>query len=199
MYADLDSYIDFGTNRVLKMKVLSPKVGAVTLKIERPLVANFPGSSGDFTISNTKANEWEELSWDFANAPTPIDEAGQYARIALIWDIVNVPSEDVVYYFDDIVVDGGSCGVGTGLFNTVVLDQMEIAPNPVQDLLNIQNAANISRVDIFNMFGQKMSSVWNSNGANLYLNVSNLAQGTYIIMGYSDKGQVSAQSRFIKM
>lgn len=199
MYADLESYIDFGANKIIKMKVLSPKVGGVTLKVERPLVSGFPGGSGDNTVSNTKANEWEELSFDFSTSPTPIDEAGQYARITLIWDILNLPAADVEYYFDDIVVDGGSCGVNTGLFSEIKLDQLEVAPNPVQELLNIQNAANISRVDIFNIYGQKMGSTWNDNGGNIYLNVSNLSQGTYFIMGYDTKGQLAAQSRFVKM
>nr|MBP6540261.1 hypothetical protein [Saprospiraceae bacterium]MBP9056068.1 hypothetical protein [Saprospiraceae bacterium] len=99
MFTDLESYMTFDKNLQLKMKVLSPKVGAVTLKVERPLVAGFPGGSGDNTVTNTKAGEWEELTYDFSASPTPIDPAGQYARITLIWDIVNLPTEDVVVLF----------------------------------------------------------------------------------------------------
>lgn len=199
MFTNLESYIDFGTNKIIKMKVLSPKVGGVTLKVERPLVSGFPGGSGDNTVSNTKANEWEELSFDFATSPTPIDEAGQYARITIIWDILNLPAQDVVYYFDDIVVDGGSCGVSTGLFSEVKLEELEVMPNPVSEMLNVQNAANIARLEIFSVYGQKLGTMWNNEGGNIYLNVGNLTQGTYFIMGYDGKGKLSAQSRFVKM
>ena len=66
MYTDLESYIKFGANTVIKAKILSPKITTITLKVERPLVAGFPGGSGDVTVANTKINEWEELSWDFS-------------------------------------------------------------------------------------------------------------------------------------
>jgi len=167
------------------------------MKVENASVPGFDGS-GDNTITNTKANEWEEVSFDFANAPNPIDEAGLYRRITLIWDITVLPATDVVYYFDDIVVDGGSCGQTVG-FNNVKLEQLEVMPNPVSELLTIQNAAAISRVDIYNMFGQKLGASWNTGEGNIYLNVSNLVNGSYFIMGYDLKGQVTAQSRFIKM
>ena len=189
----------FDKNLQLKMKVLSPKVGAVTLKVERPLVAGFPGGSGDNTVTNTKAGEWEELTYDFSASPTPIDPAGQYARITLIWDIVNLPTEDVVYYFDDIRLDGGDCGQESSVFDPLNLEKLHVSPNPVSDILRINNAETLQATDIINVFGQRLARVYNNHNQQQTIDVSNLPSGTYILLGYNDKQQAVAQSRFVKM
>jgi hypothetical protein len=199
MFTDLESYMTFDKNLQIKMKVLSPKVGAITLKVERPLVEGFPGGSGDNTVTNTKAGEWEELTFDFATSPTPIDPAGKYARITLIWDIVNVPTEDVIYYFDDIRLDGGDCGQESSVFDPLKLEQLSVSPNPVTDILRIDNAEALMSTDIINVFGQRIAKVYNNQNNQQFLDVSNLPAGTYIILGYNDKQQAVAQSRFVKM
>lgn len=199
MYTDLESYITFDKNKLLKMKVLSPKVGGVTIKVEKPLVAGFPGSSGDNTVSNTKANEWEELTWDFAASPNPIDAAGQYARITLIWDITNLPTEDVIYYFDDIRLEDGDCGQESSIFEPLKLEPLSISPNPVSDVLTIKNAEKIQFTDILNIYGQRLARVYNQYNNVQQLDVRNLVQGTYILIGSDANGKPLAQSRFVRM
>lgn len=199
MYTDLESYITFDKNKLLKMKVLSPKVGGVTIKVEKPLVAGFPGSSGDNTVSNTKANEWEELTWDFAASPNPIDAAGQYARITLIWDITNLPTEDVIYYFDDIRLEDGDCGQESSIFEPLKLELLSISPNPVSDVLAIKNAEKIQFTDILNIYGQRLARVYNQYNNVQQLDVRNLVQGTYILIGSDANGKPLAQSRFVRM
>ena len=95
------------------------------MKIGRPLKEGAP-SSGDNTIVNTKTNEWEELYMDFST--TPIVDDGLYARVTLIFDINNVPTSDVVYYFDDIKLEGGNCGdlVGTNDENDIASLQIAL-------------------------------------------------------------------------
>jgi hypothetical protein len=198
MFTDLDAYMDFPTNRIIKMKVLSPKVGAITMKVERPLVAGFPGQSGDNTVRNTKANEWEDLTFDFSSSPTPIDEKGQYMRITLIWDIENLPTADVLYYFDDVRMDGTSCNLGTGLFSQE-LESMSIAPNPVNSLLRISNTEQVSKIEVYNMFGQRIATIGNTNASDIQVDVTNLVNGHYSIMAYDQEGVRKAQARFIKM
>lgn len=199
MYTDLESYIKFGANTVIKAKILSPKITTITLKVEKPLVAGFPGGSGDVTVANTKINEWEELSWDFSAAPTPIDPAGQYARLTWIFDILNLPSEDVVYYFDDIRLESSDCGQSSSVFDTPKLELLSVSPNPVSDVLRIENAASLKSTDIFNVYGQRVAKLWNSNQNLSHIDVSALPAGAYFIMGYNDKNQPTAQARFIKM
>jgi hypothetical protein len=199
MFTDLESYMTFDKNLQLKMMVLSPIVGGVTLKVERPLEAGFPGSSGDNTVSNTKAGEWEELTFDFSASPTPIDPAGKYARLTIIWDILNLPTEDVVYYFDNIRLDGGDCGLISSVFDPLNLKSLNIAPNPVTDILRIENAELLQSTDIINVYGQRIATVYNNHNSQQLIDVSNLPAGTYILLGYNDKQQAVAQSRFVKM
>jgi len=199
MYTDLESYIKFGANTVIKAKILSPKITTVTLKVETPLVAGFPATSGDVTVANSKINEWEELTWDFSAAPFPIDPAGQYTRLTWIFDILNLPTEDVVYYFDDLRLESSDCGQPSGVFDAPKLELLSVSPNPVSDVLRIENAASLKSTDIFNVFGQRVAKLWNSNQNLSHIDVSALPAGAYFIMGYNDKNLPTAQARFIKM
>ncbi|MEO6130688.1 MAG: T9SS type A sorting domain-containing protein [Saprospiraceae bacterium] len=196
MYTDLPATIQFGSDKIVKMKVYSPKLTTITMKIENSQAVPPAPNSGDLTVSNTKVNEWEELSWDFSS--TPITDDGQYNRIALIFDINNIPTEDVVYYFDDISLTGGNCGT-TGTSGPVRPGALSISPNPVVDELNITELGSISRLDIVNLFGQKLASISTGNASSAYVNVSTLDQGMYILTGYSSKGEILALSRFVKL
>ncbi len=196
MYTDLPAPIHFGSDKIVKMKVWSPQVATVTMKIERPLTPGAPGSSGDVTVPNTKANEWEELAWDFSS--TPITDDGEYTRVTLIFDINNIPAEDVVYYFDDVQLTSGGCGT-TSSNDPYRPGDLTISPNPVTDNLKIDELGRISRLDIYNLFGQRIASVWTGTASSAFVNVSALYQGTYILTGYSSKGELLALSRFVKL
>lgn len=200
MFTDLESYIALPESKRLSMKVLSPKVGAITMKLETPQVPGFPGSSGDNTIRNTKADEWEELTWDFSTSPTPIDPAGKYIRVTLIWDIENVPTSDVTYYFDDLRIEGATgCTPGSSGTIDIDLTNLEVTPNPVSDLLQVINAEEVQYFTLTNIYGQKLARV-QSNGQSTYnLSVANLPSGTYVIMGHNSQGIPIARTRFIKM
>ncbi len=196
MYADLPAPIVFGSDKIVKMKVLSPQISTITMKIENSKATPPGPNSGDLTVANTKANEWEELSWDFSS--TPIIDDGQYVRVTLIFDINNIPAEDVVYYFDDVSLTGGDCGTVSTSGPAHPAD-LSIAPNPVTDELLIKELGRITRLDVHNIFGQKLASVNVGNASNAYVNVSELSQGTYILTGYSSKGELLALSRFVKL
>lgn len=199
MYVDLPAPIRFGDDKIVRMKVWSPQITTIVMKLERPLTPGAPGSSGDNPAVNTVTHQWEELTWDFSASPTPLPDDGDYARITLIWDINNIPAEDVIYYFDDIQLNGGECGT-TGIFDGPgKLDQLSVAPNPVMDVLNINDLGRVSRLEIYTMLGQRVASVWVGNASDSHLNVSNLGQGTYILTGYSAKGEPLAITRFVKL
>jgi hypothetical protein len=200
MFTDLESHIDLATTKRISMKVLSPQVGAITMKLERPLASGFPGSSGDNTVTNTKANEWEELVWDFSTSPQPIDNAGKYSRITLIWDINNIPAQDVVYYFDDIRIEGStSCTPGESSSDDIILTDMTIMPNPVSDILRIDQAQDLSAIAISNVYGQVIAKIQTNGAENVSIEASQIPSGTYILMGYDDKRQLVAKSRFVKL
>ena len=80
------------------MKVFSPRVGAkVLLKVE-----NLTNGAVSFEkeVSTTKANAWEELSFDYS----AIDASKSYQKVVLIFDLGTVGdgSANFTFLFDDI-------------------------------------------------------------------------------------------------
>lgn len=94
----LSSPIDFSANKVFRMKVFSPRVGAkVLLKVEN---ASNSGINFEKEVTTTVANAWEDLVFDY-NA---INTANQYHHIVLIFDLGTVGdgSANFTFLFDDI-------------------------------------------------------------------------------------------------
>lgn len=97
-YLSMTNPIDFSVNKLFKMKVYSPRVGArVLLKVE-----NASNGAIFFEKEDTSsvANAWEELSFDFTN----INTANSYSNIVLIWDlgVMGDSSANFTFLFDDI-------------------------------------------------------------------------------------------------
>lgn len=93
--------IDFTTNKIFKMKVFSPRVGAkVLLKVEN--LTN-GGINFEKEVTTTVANAWEELTFDY----TAINTANSYQKIVLIFDL-GTPGDGTPNYtflFDDITLN----------------------------------------------------------------------------------------------
>jgi hypothetical protein len=63
----------------------------------------------------------------------------------------------------------------------------QIYPNPVVNQLNINNAAPISYVDIFDMTGKMIQTVKNDKSQLLQINTTDLAKGAYLVrIGFTD-------------
>lgn len=97
-FLTLTSAMNFSTNKVFRMKVFSPRVGAkVLLKVENS--AN-PGQNYEKEVMTSIANNWEDLVFDY----TGINTANTYDRIVLIFDL-GTPgdgSANFTFLFDDI-------------------------------------------------------------------------------------------------
>jgi hypothetical protein len=94
----LGAPIDFSANKVFRMKVYSPRVGAkVLLKVEN--LTN-GGLNYEKEVLTTVANAWEDLAFDF----TAINTANSYHKIVLIFDngIMGDSSANFTFLFDDI-------------------------------------------------------------------------------------------------
>lgn len=97
-FLTLGSPIDFSTNKVFRMKVYSPRVGAkFLLKVEN---ATNGAISFEKEATCTVANAWEDLVFDY-NA---INTANSYQKIVLIFDLGTAGdgSANFTYLFDDI-------------------------------------------------------------------------------------------------
>ena len=99
--------LDFSVNKIFKMKVWSPRVGArVLLKVENLTNGGIFFEKED---TSTVANAWEELTFDYS----AINTANSYQKIVLIWDlgVMGDGSSNFTFFFDDIQLITGSAPV----------------------------------------------------------------------------------------
>jgi hypothetical protein len=94
----LSSSIDFSANKVFRMKVFSPRIGArVLLKVEN--AANTALNYEKETVTSV-ANAWEDLAFDYSAVPT----ANTYQHIVIIFDngIMGDGTANYTFLMDDI-------------------------------------------------------------------------------------------------
>ncbi|MBC7889907.1 MAG: hypothetical protein H7Z13_18685 [Ferruginibacter sp.] len=94
----LGSPIDFSANKIFRMKVYSPRVGAkVLLKVENPVnnAINF-----EKEVSTTVANAWEDLVFNFS----AINTTNSYQNMVFIFDLGTQGdgSANFTFLLDDI-------------------------------------------------------------------------------------------------
>ena len=90
--------IDFSANKVFRMKVFSPRIGAkVLLKVEN--LTN-GGIFFEKEVVTTVANTWEDLAFDYRT----INTGNSYSKIVLIFDngTIGDGSANFTWLFDDI-------------------------------------------------------------------------------------------------
>lgn len=97
-FINLTGNIDFSANKIFRMKVFSPRVGAkVLLKVEN--AANTALSYEKETLT-TVANTWEDLVFDYS----AVNTANTYQHIVLIFDngTMGDGTANFTFLFDDI-------------------------------------------------------------------------------------------------
>jgi len=100
-FLELGEPINFATLKKIKIKAWSPKAGIV-VKMKLENLAN-PDINAEVDVTNTVANNWEELVFDFS----AVDNANKYQRVVLFFDFGNAGT-GVDYYYDDIQLTSGA-------------------------------------------------------------------------------------------
>ncbi|NJC25068.1 T9SS type A sorting domain-containing protein [Neolewinella antarctica] len=191
--------IILGENKTITIKMLMPIAGTVVMKLERP-VGGAPGS-GDIAAEYTTPDVWQTLTFDFSNTQggDPIPTGATYERLTLIPNRTEIPTENLTHYFDDIAVGGGLCGMTTGIFQPITIDELKVFPNPVADRLTIENANDATLFEVTNLLGQRQASLRINRGQDrVYLPVANLPTATYVLTARDETGVVVARTMFIK-
>lgn len=105
-------------------------------------------------------------------------------RVMLNWDTsMTTPCDNTHYLYgqaEDYFVEVKE-SLATSDINKA---NVSIYPNPVKNVLNFTGAKNISKVEVYNVAGQKVRSVENLSDNKIEL--SNLTKGTYIIRANID-------------
>jgi hypothetical protein len=150
----LGNPIDFSTNKIFRMKVFSPRVGAkVLLKVEN---ATDGSISYEKETATTVANAWEDLIFDFR----AINTANAYQKIVLIFDLGTQGdgSPNFTFLFDDIRLTNN---IPTGVLNLPVTFDVAGVNYEVTDFGGNQS---IEAVDPLNA-ANKVKKTTKPNGA----------------------------------
>lgn len=150
----LGSSIDFSANKIFRMKVYSPRIGAkVLLKVEN--AAN-GGISFEKEVATTVANAWEDLVFDYS----AINTSNTYEHIVLIFDLGTQGdgSANFTFLFDDI-----------RLTNSIPSSQVKLPitfddPGVNYTVIDFGNNATVDAVDPTNA-SNKVKKTTKPNGA----------------------------------
>lgn len=192
-FARLENIISFPDpmNKTIRMKVWSAAEAPMVMKVEGS--NNGAPGSGDVFADYTTPGEWQELTWDFS----AVADDGEYQTLTLIPNITEIPTEDRVYYIDDIVIGAASCQMATSVFQTE-LTTLKVYPNPAQDLLQIDNPDELRELVLVNTLGQPVRRMVVEQALQVQMNLSGLQKGMYLLNGYDENGQLKANARIIK-
>jgi hypothetical protein len=189
-FPDLESPIDWKGVKTVKAKVHMDHIGNFAVKVEGSATG---APAFEIPVANTKVNQWEELTFNFAAVP----DNGEYRRLTLFFDLgIDATGTDVTSYFDDIVIGNGACG-SVGVFNPTV-ETLSIQPNPVSDWLQVNNMNGLQRLEVFNAFGQRVAQVNTLGDERIDLNVVQFPAGMYTLAGFDRAGRLVANAKFVK-
>ncbi|HNM27132.1 MAG TPA: T9SS type A sorting domain-containing protein, partial [Saprospiraceae bacterium] len=193
-YTDLDAPVDFAGLKQMRAKVLMDHLGVFVLKVEQDKSGNNFGWT-EIPFNNTTVNQWEETVHDFTTAP----DGAKYYRFTIFfdWQMPGNGSSNVISYFDDIVIGAGECGT-IGTWQPLPVEAMKVSPNPVNDLLYVENFDNVSRLEIFNAYGQRVQTVNTNLDLKVEVNVADLPVGVYVLAGYNPQGLLLGNAKFVK-
>lgn len=193
IYSDpnLESPIDFKGVKTIRVKVYMDHIGNFAAKLEGSATG---APALEIAVPNTKINEWEEITVNFAAAP----DNGEYKRLTLFFDLgIDATGVDVTSYFDDIVVGAGECGI-VDVFNPGPVPALSIAPNPASNKLMVNNFQDVARLDVFNAYGQRVASILTYNETQTSLDVSLFPVGMYSLAAFSKQGVLLGNAKFVK-
>jgi hypothetical protein len=181
-FIELGTPINFSTSDILKIKTWAPQSGIV-IKMKLENLAN-PDINVELDVTNTVANAWEELSFDFSG----INNANNYQRIVVFFNF-GTAGNGAFYYFDDIELYDP---LSTTNFDTT---QVILYPNPTSESITIKSPAIINSYAIININGQIVMQ-GSDNQMESTINVSQLQSGVYFVKIVSEN--TTQNLRFIK-
>ena len=132
------------------------------------------------------ANNWTSgvvTDWDL---PATMDNPGTtsvYIRWLMVSNVSSAGPDVLttgIAKIDDILVTGVN---SVGVESVIYQDQLNVYPNPVQDVLNFESTEEISRVEIYDMQGAQVVSS-NERSLNTQVNVADLVPGLYFVRVY---------------
>lgn len=130
---------------------------------------------------NTKINEWEMMTFDFSGL------IGKTVTKMIIYpDYPSARTAGSTNYFDNIFFNSL-----TTVVNEMVAANINLYPNPVNDVLHIQLPENNNRLMIYDIVGNKVFDQFIPADSNL--DMSNFKTGIYFLKAENAKGIMNAK------
>lgn len=145
---------------------------------------NVIGSLSSGTTNVTAADTWEQIEFNKVNA------LGAFNKIQVRIKIKEGASNTDVVAIDNVESNFSYPSLSTRVPNIESLD-LNIYPNPVQNVLNISNE--VAQVEVYNILGQKIIVLSNVKS----IDTSNLPNGTYIVK-VTDNSGATGSKKFLK-
>ena len=132
---------------------------------------------GDYTLVNTGV--WEEVVRTF-DIPAAANVTARI-RLKTVDSSINIDDVSLVL----------TSSLGVDDFSST--EKIELFPNPVKDILSIRSVSILKKLEVFNVLGQKVIGIENTNS----LNVTKLKSGAYILKIVDENDTISTK-KFIK-
>lgn len=125
----------------------------------------------------------------------PLNSSVEYDDIYTLGFTVTSANAGDNVYIDNVTTTVTINGSTLGIDDVDFKDDTSISlyPNPVQNILRVKASGSINKIEIYNILGQNVLSVENSNA----INVQHLNKGAYISKIFQDNDVVSTK-RFFK-
>jgi len=144
--------------------------------------------SGEIKVANTVVDQWEELTFDFSDAPNPPAEIGGLKRIIIFPDF-NARTQDNICYFDNITFNSTT---GTSVVNEE-LNNLQVYPNPVSAGVNVKISAEVSHFEVYDFAGR---NIMTRNGS--VIPTDGIDQGVYLVRIHTLNGEIQTQKLVVK-
>lgn len=193
-YTDLDAPVDFMGLKEMRAKIYMDHLDTFVLKLEQDKSGlNLPPT--EIPYANTTTNQWENTFHSFATAP----DNARYQRFTIFfdWKGPGNGTSNVISYFDNVVIGAGDCAVSS-VWHPIPVEPMVISPNPTSNRLRVDNFRDITRLEVYNAYGQRVMNVNTNLDAWVEIDVVALPPGVYMMSGFNPKGVLVGNAKFIK-
>ncbi len=169
---NLGPFVLNSTNSTIKIMVWKTVISPVGIK----LVASTGWAQPEIKVSNTKINEWEELTFNFSGYLNPPASEGQLDQIVVFPDFnLSGRGQNNIVYFDNIRFTESGSTVSTN--ETVSDDESyKVYPNPVQSGQQFHIEKDVKEITVFDICGRHLKTFKTS-----IIRTDGLESGTYII------------------
>src|SRR4030095_3182500 len=180
--------IDLTELNVFKVDVNGPAIGV-------PFLVKLEGGTNpgkEIWVNTAASNTWETLTADFSS-----EACANHTRVCIFPNGGVDSPDEATYLFDTLRFEASGTVCMTSLFYPDIAT-LDISPNPVSGILYIHNPGEAKLITVVNILGQKLMDLKTKHQDIVWMDLSHLDTGIYLIGGYDSQGKLVASARIMK-